>query len=176
MNPIVIVSVVFLLVTLSIDATSKCNNPKRAVLKLLDCVSKVDANCAAQSYDPSFQRFHNEILTPFIAVNDTAFWTGLFTLYPVFQFDIKFSANVGRNLADIRYIEFFTSTNGSNIGLVDAPLSQYPFNQTIVQHEHVLAYVNNDCKLVKWDQYGDNKEQVDPDAVTNDLIAALTPP
>lgn len=153
----------------------RCVDPMQAVLDLFECVANSDAACAAASYAPSFQKFHNEIYTGDIPVKNPAFWQGSFINFPTFEFEIKFSKNVGKNMADVRYIEQVTSTDGTNLGLAGAPFSTYPFGQTVFQHEHALVEVDNSCRLVKWDQYGDNTEQSHVSAITVALLCAVIP-
>eukprot|EP00545_Synedropsis_sp_CCMP1620_P008226 CAMPEP_0119021644 /NCGR_PEP_ID=MMETSP1176-20130426/26412_1 /TAXON_ID=265551 /ORGANISM="Synedropsis recta cf, Strain CCMP1620" /LENGTH=205 /DNA_ID=CAMNT_0006976301 /DNA_START=108 /DNA_END=725 /DNA_ORIENTATION=- len=153
--------------------TDRCANPKRAVRNLLMCVGNNDAVCAAAAYDPGFQRFHNEVFTGQISITDPTFWEGAFTFFPRFEFDIKFARNAGKNMASVRYIETVTSTYGTNLGLPASSVS--PFGQVVVQHEHALVTVNNNCNIIKWDQYGDNKEQTDVDNITSGIFCILDP-
>ena len=153
----------------------RCKDPAQAVLDLLTCVGNNDAECAAAAYDPSFQRFHNEIFTGDIAVSDPEFWTGAFTFFPTFEFDIKSAYTVEPNVASVRYIEKVTSTDGTNLGLPSSPLSAYPFDQVVTQHEHAIVTVDRDCKLLKWSQYGDNQEQKDVDDISAALLCIFVP-
>ena len=54
--------------------------------------------------------------------------------------------------------------------------SEYPYSQTFYQHEHALVTVNDDCRIILWDQYGDNKEQTDVsnaiDEIFQDVVCA----
>ncbi|CAN0162248.1 unnamed protein product, partial [Scytosiphon promiscuus] len=144
-----------------------CPDPKGAVLALLDCVASEDSACAAAAHDPGFERYHNEIFTGDVPVSDPALWDGAFLLLD-FAFDIKFSDNPGPNQASVRYVEKVVTTNGENLG--QPASTTYPFGVSFDQHEHAIATVDDDCKLIKWDQYGDNKEQTDVD----DAGAALS--
>ena len=89
------------------------------------------------------------------------------------SFDVKFYSNPGPNQASVRYIQTVATSDGSELpdemGGLLPPSTDYPFAQTFYQHEHALIEVDDDCKLLKWDQYGDNKEQTD----VADLLAAL---
>lgn len=154
-----------------------CFNPKKAVLTLLECVGNLDAACAAESYNPEFKRFHNEQFTGDIAVKDPTFWGGAFTFFPSFDIDIKFAENIGwfgTNMASVRYIEKVTSTDGTNLG---SPTSSttFPYSQEVVQHEHAIVTVDNACKILKWSQYGDNKEQTDVDIISGALLCTIDP-
>jgi len=42
-----------------------------------------------------------------------------------------------------------------------------------LQHEHALVTVDNDCRMILWDQYGDNKEQSDVDDNSNVILCAI---
>merc|ERR550539_721221 len=62
-------------------------------------------------------------------------------------------------------------SDGTEFGL--EPSNTYPFNATFNQYEHAIVTVDDDCKVVRWDQYGDNKEQRDVDDATNAMIALV---
>lgn len=62
-------------------------------------------------------------------------------------------------------------SDGTNFGLPAS--SEYPFGVTILQHEHALIDVDDDCKIVTWDQYGDDAEQTDVDDAVADLLCAV---
>lgn len=94
-------------------------------------------------------------------------WSVVFLAFD-FSFDFKFFNNPNVNEASVRYVQTITTTDGEPYGL-----EGYPFGQTLLQHEHVIVTVDNDCKLVNWDQYGDNKEQTDEGEVLNDLLCAI---
>ena len=53
-------------------------------------------------------------------------------------------------------------------------MNQYPFGQVFFQHEHDLVTVDNDCRMIRWDQYGDNKEQKDVNGAGNDIVSNLS--
>ncbi|CAM9344436.1 unnamed protein product [Scytosiphon promiscuus] len=152
------------------DDDGGCPDPQGAVLDLLDCVASEDSACVAAAYDPGFERFHNELFTGEIPVSDTSFWDGAF-LFVDLSFDIKFSDNPGPNQASVRYVENVVMTNGENFGLPES--TTYPFGVSFDQHEHAIVTVDDDCKLVKWDQYGDNKEQTDVDDASMALSCVL---
>jgi len=84
---------------------------------------------------------------------------------------INFQENVGKNLAEVRYIDNIKMSDGSNFGR--SPSRTYPFNATFKQYEHALVTVDDDCKIIQWDQYGDNKEQSDADAAMDAMIAEV---
>ena len=42
-----------------------------------------------------------------------------------------------------------------------------------MQHEHALVTVNADCKMIKWDQYGDNIEQEQVGVAVNATLPYL---
>ena len=79
--------------------------------------------------------------------------------------------NIGTNKASIRYVETITTTDGANLGFTKAPPSfEYPYSQVFIQHEHALVEVDNDCRIIMWDQYGDNKEQTDVDDAVDIIV------
>lgn len=71
----------------------------------------------------------------------------------------------------MRYIETVTTTDGLSLGIPATFV--YPFNVTILQHEHALVDVDDDCNFVLWDQYGDDQEQTDVEVVVADLLSCV---
>lgn len=63
--------------------------------------------------------------------------------------------------------------DGSSLGL--PPSAEYPFGAIVYQHEHGIVDVDDDCKLVFWDQYGDDKEQTDLDDAVGALLCVIDP-
>ena len=148
---------------------SKCSNPIAAILSTLNCIEKANVTCASTGYDSSnFVRLHNDIDTNTII--DESFWQFAFLLL-TFDLDINHQMNIGTNQASIRYVETLTSTDGSSFGL--PPSSDYPFGQVLLQYEHALVTVDNDCHMIRWDQYGDNKEQKDVDDVATAILCSV---
>ncbi len=41
------------------------------------------------------------------------------------------------------------------------------------QHEHALVTVDDDCRMILWDQYGDNKEQENVEDALDAVLAAV---
>lgn len=107
-----------------------------------------------------------------LPVTSEDFWGVTFLILDL-SFEIKFSNSPGPNQALVRYIETVIVSDGHDFGL--AVSTDYPFGYTFLQHEDALVTVDNDCKLVKWDQYGDNKEQTDVDDAVAALICAIGP-
>ena len=101
---------------------------------------------------------------------DEEFWTGLFIIQDL-SFDVDFYGNPSPNLAAVRYIETVTTFDGSDG--TTPPITDYPFSQTFMQHEFALIDVDDDCKLLKWDQYGDNKERTDVIEATAAILSIL---
>ena len=85
--------------------------------------------------------------------------------------DVNHQMNIGPNQASIRYVEKVTITEGSF--LLSEPRTEYPFGQVFYQHEHALVTVDNDCRVILWDQYGDNKEQQDVEDALDAVLAAV---
>lgn len=158
----------------SLKNRNTCEDPARAVMELLECVANEDAVCAAAAYNRRFKRFHNEVSAgrSASAVAFAFFWRGAFRFLD-FDFDIKFASNIDDNVASVRYIEKVTSTDGSNLGL--APSTAFPFSQHVDQHEHAVVEVDGDCKILKWDQYGDDKEQSDVENISAALFCEVLP-
>ena len=137
-----------------------CEDPLTAIMKTLDCVVAEDEPCASSGYDLNFVKLHNGINTNVTGLGSGEFWTGVFALLDM-ELDYSHQANIGPNQASVRYVEKVTFTNGASLGL--APSTEYPYGAEMLQHEHAIVTVNDDCKMVLWDQYGDNKEQKDVD-------------
>lgn len=105
------------------------------------------------------------------SVDSAEFWTGAFSVVDL-SFDIKFTSNPSKNLASVRYVELVVTDDGTNFGL--PPSSEYPFDVTMLQHEHALVTVDDDCKILEWNQYGDDREQTAVDVVVADLSCVVT--
>ena len=69
----------------------------------------------------------------------------------------------------LRYEEIVTTADGYPL-ILDSPSSEYPFGQTFVQHEHALVSLDADCRITKWDQYGDDAEQAVVEEAAKDLF------
>ena len=140
-----------------------CEDPLQSILDTLECIVSEDVACASNGYNPDeFVKIHNGVDTNTTIDAGGSFWSGAFSLSDVSFPSMDFMMNVADNQASIRYIEKVVMTDGSLFGLV--PSAEYPFGQSYYQHEHAIVTVDDDCKIIKWDQYGDNLEQ---DAVTN---------
>lgn len=137
----------------NVKAAQSCSDPSAAVLRIMSCIESKNAGCAASGYASNFAKFHNSLDTN---TNRPGyfFWLGTF-LFIDFQLNIDHVVNVAENQVSLRYIETVTFNDG----------------ESFTQHEHALVTVNNSCKMVLWDQYGDNKEQQDVD----DKAAQLFP-
>lgn len=134
-----------------------CADPLSAIMATLDCVEKGDAKCATKGYDgKNFIKLHNGIDTK-TKIDDTdAYWSGAFTQVD-FEFSYDHMTNLGPNMASVRYIEMVEFTDGTNYGFPKS--SEYPWSYSFKQHEHAIVTVDDDCKIVLWDQYGDDVEQ-----------------
>ena len=139
----------------STKAHGGCSDPLKATLDALQCISESNATCAGAAYNTEeFKKFHNGIETNADIGED--FWRRTFTLLTL-SFDYDYMMNAGHNLASLRYKETIKLTDGSNFGLPAS--STYPWGYERVQHEHALVTVDDQCKIITWDQYGDNEEQ-----------------
>jgi len=150
------------------DAPSGCEDPLAAIMATLECIEKSDAECATKGYDGTrFIKLHNGIDTETTIDDNSDYWTGAFAFSNLgFSYDHK--ANVGPNQASVRYIETVAFTDGSSFGL--PPSETFPWGSMFVQHEHALVTVDDDCKMILWDQYGDVAEQ---EAVNDASMAML---
>ncbi|CAN0160290.1 unnamed protein product [Ectocarpus sp. 8 AP-2014] len=147
-----------------------CADPAQAILDLFDCFEAEDIPCVVAGYGPGFETYHNENLAATDLQFTEEFWT-LSLLVLDFDFDVKFYKNLGSNQATVRYVQTVTTTDGVSVG---APSStEYPFSYARDQHEHVIATLNDDCQVEKWDQYGDNQEQNDVFDATNAVICVI---
>jgi len=120
---------------------SECPDPVLAVELAIECFRNEDPECIVSRYSPRFRAFHNEIEVPSFT-NNPEFWRATFVYYDL-SFTPSFIQRVGKDLVSIRYIEEFRFFDG----------------EVLKQHEHALATVGRQCRIVKWDQYGDNQEQ-----------------
>ncbi|CAM9344360.1 unnamed protein product, partial [Scytosiphon promiscuus] len=145
-----------------------CSDPAGAVLDLLVCFEVGDVDCITGAYTSGFETYHNEVLaTADYSFDDPVYWTNA-VLSTNETFNVQFSSNPSPNLASVRYIQTVSTIEDASIGLVG-----YPYGQNVTQYEHALVTVDDDCKMVKWDQYGDNQEQIDADELLTALGDAL---
>lgn len=161
-----VATILLLLVVGKVDAqlrrtTGGCADPIASILATLKCIEEADSSCAASGYDSmKFVKLHNGVDTK-TTINGL-FWKFAFD-FSKFELDIDHQINVGHNKASIRYVEKITTTDKVSFGTFGSTSSssEYPYSQTFYQHEHALITVNDDCRIILWDQYGDNKEQED---------------
>ena len=149
------------------DPQGGCADPLAAIMQTLQYIADGDPVSSAKGYAYGFRKIHNGVDVGLDFGDDpAAFWEISFLLIS-FSFSFDHQVNVGPNMASIRYIEGVQFTDGTVFGL---PASdEYPFNTSYVQHEHaLLVTVDDDCKILLWDQYGDNAEQ---DAVDDNADA-----
>jgi hypothetical protein len=145
-----------------------CEDPLAAIMQTLQYIADGDPVSSAKGYAYGFRKIHNgEDVGLDFGDDPAAFWEISFLLISL-SFSFDHQVNVGPNMASIRYIEGVQFTDGTVFGL---PASdEYPFNTSYVQHEHALVTVDDDCKMLLWDQYGDNAEQ---DAVNENIDALV---
>ena len=145
-----------------------CADPASAIVNTMECITNKDSSCADQGYsDLGFFKYHNSIravLPPFPAAT---YWSTAMK-YATFTTWLNFHENAGENQAEVRYIKNINMSDGSDFGL--EPSSTYPFRAHIKQYEWAIVTVGADCKILRWDQYGDNKEQSDADSAMNAMI------
>lgn len=150
-----------------------CADPLQSVLDTMQCIADGDSICVAAGYAPTFTKKHNGILTTdFLGINTPEYWEGAFFLVDLgldFNYEAE-DANAATRQVSLRYLESVITLSGSPFGLPD---SDYPFGQTFFQHEHALVTVNEDCKMIEWDQYGDNEEQEAVGTAVNAILGML---
>jgi hypothetical protein len=144
-----------------------CKNPNNIVLAAMACIEAEDVGCSAV-YAPGFKKIHNEIES--ILVLNEEMWQGTF-LFLDLKLETRYIATIGENQVSYRYIESVITSDGANLGL--APSVTYPFSQTFIQHKHALVTLDDDCKILTWDQYGDNQEQRDVDEVAAAMLCII---
>ncbi len=173
MMPLLFPSFVVVILTLTLSLASAqepvtgCEDPLTAILDILQCIKDADAECASAGYNTAeFIKLHNGVDTKTVIDGGGDYWAGAFAMVG-FDFSFDHTMNIGPNQASIRYIEKVTFTDGSAYGL--PPSTEYPWSFKADQHEHALVTVDDDCKMVLWDQYGDNAEQ----AAVDDAAAVL---
>ena len=119
-----------------------CDDPVKAVLKIMDCIEKKNSFCAGGGYASNFKKFHNEIDTK-STVPGRLFWFSTF-FFVSFDLDIDHAVKVADNQVSLRYVEEVRFKDGD----------------VFYQNEHALVTVNSRCKMTLWDQYGDDQEQI----------------
>mmetsp|Transcript_14180 Transcript_14180/g.21640 ORF Transcript_14180/g.21640 Transcript_14180/m.21640 type:complete len:230 (+) Transcript_14180:183-872(+) len=150
---------------------NECEDPVAAILETLRCIEQEEVRCASAGYNQRvFRKLHNGIDTN--TKIGRFFWIGGFALLD-FKLAIDHVYQIAPNQVGIRYVETVTTTDGSSLFL--KPSNEFPFSQTFFQHEHALVTVDENCKMVLWDQTGDNKEQTDVDNVADDIVCRVNP-
>ena len=148
-----------------------CKDPLAAVKHTLQCIADGDAVCASMGYDvAAFKKIHNGKDTGLVLGDGVSFWTFALQMSQL-SFSFDHEANIGPNMASIRYIEGVQFSDGTVFGLPASDV--YPFSTYFVQHEHALVTVDDDCKMTKWDQYGDDTEQNAVDDASFAVIGVL---
>jgi len=144
-----------------VEGSAACADPVAAVEKTLGCIETKDSACATQNYNwLLFSKHHNKQnvglrLWPF-----DMYWT-MALKFSTFKLVYDHKQNIGTNKASVRYIEYIRFSNGTEFNIPANTI--YPFDHQVIQYEHAIVSVDNSCKLTRWDQFGDNKEQVEVD-------------
>lgn len=153
------------------EGKGSCADPVSAILETMSCISNKDSSCANKGYSRrGYDKYHNSrkaSQSPFPA---ETYWTNAMK-FSTFTTNVNYAENLGKNRAEIRYIENINMSDGSNFGL--SPSKIYPFSARFKQYEHALVTVDDDCKIILWDQYGDNKEQSDVEDAINAMISKV---
>ena len=143
----------------------KCkDHPSNTVTKWFDCIKHKNAKCAAAAYNAElFQKvYKEENVEEVLAFTDEDTWKTLFDIFD-FTLDVESQRDIGPHEASVRYVrEIRVNTDGLNwMGFPH--LDAYPFNFTspLMQNEWALVELNDDCKLTKWDIYGDDVQQLE---------------
>jgi hypothetical protein len=116
-------------------------------------------------------KLHNGKLDPTTAgIDEPEWWTRAF-----FVIDIGIVSNhqshFDTNRVSLRYIEPVKTLDMSSYTIPG--LGKGPEQVEILQHEHALVTVNADCKMIEWDQYGDNTEQEQVGVAVNATLPYL---
>jgi len=153
-------------------AKAECPDALAAVVRTLDCIEQQNVTCATEGYNSDrFIKLHNDLDTNTVIDSGGEFWTGAFALLNL-SFEYKHMSNLEvPNQAHIRYIENVVFTDGTTLGLPQS--TDYPFGAIFFQHEDALVTVDDECKIVMWDQYGDNMEQAAVDEASLVLLCAI---
>ena len=148
-----------------------CVDPLGAILATMDCIEKEDAECAASGYSKEFVKLHNGMLDPTTAgIHEPQWWSGAFLVVDL-GLVYNHQSHFDTNQVSLRYIEPVTTLDMSNYTIPG--LGKGPKQVEILQHEHALVTVNADCKMIKWDQYGDNIEQEQVGVAVNATLPYL---
>eukprot|EP00931_Biecheleriopsis_adriatica_P102778 TRINITY_DN77709_c0_g1_i1.p1 TRINITY_DN77709_c0_g1~~TRINITY_DN77709_c0_g1_i1.p1 ORF type:complete len:229 (-),score=28.90 TRINITY_DN77709_c0_g1_i1:98-784(-) len=147
-----------------------CINPLDSIMKTLTCIEQKNATCAGSGYTPEFKKFHNDVDTH--ASVTAATWEGAFT-FTSFNLTYSHTAEISPTegnrtySAMIRYVEAVTTVDLTTLG---CPARLAPPVETILQHEQALITVDNECKMILWDQYGDDAEQAAVGAAIRKMV------
>jgi len=151
-----------------------CQDPMTAVMKTLGCIESKDHVCATEGYNIlRFKKYHNGIDTrtpagfPIPGMKDMFWKMGL--KFSTFKLTYDHMMFLGRNMVSVRYIEDVRMSDGTDFNLTAR--NTWPWNQTILQYEHAIVKVDNECRIMWWDQYGDNKEQTDVTDAVDEMMA-----
>ena len=138
-----------------------CPDPLAAIRQTMDCLEVKNSSCVNQGYNwIRFNKYHNGKNVGLQLFPVDIYWQ-MALKFSTFKLIYDHAINVGTNKASVRYIEDIRMSNGTEFDI--PPNSIYPFNEHIVQYEHALVSVDNDCKMTRWDQYGDDAEQKEVD-------------
>lgn len=152
------------------ERAARGKEPKRlkgicGALETLLCIEEGDAECARAGYTPDFVKLHNGVDTQ--TDIDAAFADGVFQVVHI-ALDINHFEKVDKNHLSIRYVETVDFTPSAVLppGFPPDAIPGFPTPQdtTFYQYEHALVTVDDEGRMVAWDQYGDNAEQQEVDA------------
>jgi hypothetical protein len=87
------------------------------------------------------------------------------------RLDFDLSQNTGPNECEVRYVETVTTTSGEELG--KEPQYDYPYAQAIKQYEHAIVKVDDNCRIIRWDQTGDDYEQGLVTTTVDDLLCKM---
>lgn len=138
-----------------------CPDPLAAIKETMDCLFVKNSTCVNNGYNwIRFAKYHNGKNVGLRLFPFDIYWS-MALKFSTFELIYDHAQNVGTNKASVRYKEIIIMSNGTEF---DIPANDiYPFSETIVQYEHALVSVDNNCKMTRWDQYGDNLEQKEVD-------------
>ena len=155
---------IYLSVALAVAASSfvavdaQCADPVASVVATTNCWATGNVSCIVAGYNDTIKKIHNGNVV-FEAADRTEATASFFLSLVSWDIQWTHQANVGENMASIRYIDTMTFTDGVAFGLSE-PSTEYPYSFSYSQWEHALVTVNDDCKIIIWDQTGDNQEQL----------------
>lgn len=129
-----------------------CGDPIEKVLDIMECIEQEDVECVTAGYSPDFKKYHNGVDTETVITPD--YWEGAF-MFVDLSLEINHSAVLDDSVVSLRYVETIAFTDGDSF----------------LQYEHAIVTIDDECRILIWDQYGDNREQLAIEEKVEDILS-----